>query len=563
MVNQTNDSHADLIGAALDVSAEPAQFDDLLDVASAYILERAASAPLPKPEVDSRLEARSLQIARLLEQDLSNRRVAPPQPFHARLEIDLQTLQVSGNQAAKELTQCQFPCALDDLPLDYDTRRFVRKNILDPHQIDASSDQIILTIIESPTVRSCLALVQRPKDDAQKIVLSISYIDWSEGLVAKLGDAFGLTPSEQEVLGGCLHGLSRKDIAQERGTTEETIKAQIKAILKKTNAARMSEVVQLSASIAYLLRDYPGASNEDQLSSWVAPNDQMLKLGRPDDRTLAYYKYGTGAKAVLFVHGFIQGPFFPASFLLGLHQNDFTAYCPSRPSFGFTSPSKSRPHHDQCVVEDALALVAHEGLKDITLVTHQGGVSHAFRIAAALGPKVNAMVMIDAGIPIDEDKHLSQMDRLTRLAGAATKHAPSVMAMMMNLGIPIYKKRGIKAFLQNYLKDSPVDLETLDHPESLAMCAAGCFHNVQQGSEAWVRDGTAAMADWQADFDAVACPQVWIHPDNCPIMKLKFVEEFVADKLGQSVVVVPGTGLNILYQKPQIILEALLKAVPS
>ena len=126
MVNQTNDSHADLIGAALDVSAEPAQFDDLLDVASAYILERAASAPLPKPEVDSRLEARSLQIARLLEQDLSNRRVAPPQPFHARLEIDLQTLQVSGNQAAKELTQCQFPCALDDLPLDYDTRRFVR-----------------------------------------------------------------------------------------------------------------------------------------------------------------------------------------------------------------------------------------------------------------------------------------------------------------------------------------------------------------------------------------------------------------------------------------------------
>lgn len=562
-MKQTNNSYADLIGAALDVSAETAQFDDLLNVASAYILGRTANGPPIKPESDSKLEARSLQIARLLEQDLRNRSETPPQPFHARLEIDLQTLQVSGNQAAKELTQCQFPCTLDDLPLDYDTRRIVRKNILGPDQAIANSDQIILAVIESPTVRSCLALVQRPKDDAAKIILSISYIDWSEDLVARLGDAFGLTPSEQEVLGGCLQGLARKDIAQERGTTEETIKAQIKAILKKTNATRMSDVVQLSASIAYLLRDYSGSSSEDQLRSWIAPDDQMLTLRRPGDRTLAYYKYGTGAKAVLFVHGFIQGPFFPASFLLGLQQNDITVFCPSRPSFGFTSPSKSRASHDQCVIEDTLALVGHEGLKDITLVTHQGGVSHAFRIGAALGAKVCSMVMIDAGIPIDENKHLSQMDRLTRLAGAATKHTPSVMAMMMNLGIPVYKKRGIKAFLQNYLSNSPLDLNTLDHPESLALCAAGCFHNVQQGSEAWVRDGSAAMANWQASFDSVNCPQVWIHPDNCPIMKLEFVEEFVADKLGQSVVVVPGTGLNILYQKPLIVLDALLKAVPS
>ena len=562
-MTRTQTSYADLVGAAFDVSAEPSRFDDLLDVASAFLHGPPASEPLPGSVPDAQLETRSLQIARLLEQDLNGGRETSYQPFHARLEIDLHTLRVSGNQAAKELTQCQFPCTLDDLPLDYDTRRIVRQYILDSDRKDTKLDQIILTIIESPIVRSCLALVQRPRDGAKKIILSISYIDWSEKLISRLGDAFSLTPSERDVLGGCLHGQSRKDIAQNRGTTEETVKAQIKAVLKKTNASRMSDVVQLSASIAYLLRDYPGAQKQDQLNDWATPDDQMYTLNRPNDRTLAYYRYGAGTKVVLFVHGFIQGPFFPSSFLRGIQQSEATFYCPSRPSFGRTSPSETRADHDQCVIDDARALVAHEGLKDITLVTHQGGVSHAFRIAAALGSNVRTMVMIDAGIPIDEDKHLSQMDRMTRLAGAATKHAPSVMAMMMNLGIPIYKKRGIKAFLQNYLKDSPLDLETLDHPESLALCASGCFHNVQQGSEAWVRDGAAAMANWQPDFDRVSCQQVWIHPDNCPIMKLQFVEEFVAEQLDQKVIIVPGTGLNVVYQNPDMVLETILNAVSS
>lgn len=562
-MDQEETSYTDLVGAAYDVSAEPERFDDLLDVAAAYFFSQSTSTPGSNPLDGASLESRSRQIARLLEHDFGRPEPSSPQPFHARLEVDIDTLRVRGNPAAAELTQCRFPCKIDDLPFDHDTRRIVRQNIVAPSSEDPTSDQVILTIVDSPTVRSCLALVQRPRDGSCKIILSISYIDWSDDLISRLGKAFGLTPSEQAVLGGCLRGQTRKAIAGDRGTTEETVKAQIKAILKKTNAARMSDVVQLSASIAYLLREHPDAKSDGLLDAWETPIEHLQTLSRPGGRTLAYYKYGTGQRVVLFVHGFIQGPFFPAEFLAGVARNDVTLYCPSRPSFGFTSASTSRADHNQCVIDDALALVAKERLSDITLVTHQGGVSHAFRIAGQLGENVRAVVMIDAGVPIDEDKHLSQMDHMTRLAGAATKHAPSVMAMMMNLGIPIYKKRGIKAFLQNYLKDSPLDLKSLDDPETLALCASGCFHNVQQGSEAWVRDGAAAMANWQSDFDRVSCPQVWMHPDSCPIMRLEFVTEFVSQKLGQSVDVVRETGLNVLFQRPTRVLDVILKAAQS
>lgn len=545
-MGESETDYRDVVGAAIDVSAEPARFEDLLDVATAFFSERQ-NAKLIDGETDPVLERRSLQIARLIEDDLLQKRQLDPQPFHAQLQIDQRTLKVTGNPAAQALTGCQFPCSLEELPIDRDTRSVLRSSFLSATA--DIKDKIVLTTIEEPQVRSCLALIQRPVDSDNMITLSISYIEWSDELLHRLKDAFGLTQSEAEVLAGHLQHKARKDIADERGTTEETVKAQSKAILKKTGSRRMTDVVQLSASIAYLLQAYPQPKSPEDLDSWHTPRARMNTLPRPDGRELAYYRYGSGDAAILYIHGFVQGPFFSRAFLDRIQREGLSLYCPSRPSFGYTSPSSDRGSHNGTVVSDALALVAAEQLTDITVVTHQGGVSHAFRIAAALGSNLRNMVMIDAGIPIDESRHLEKMDRLTRLAGAASKHAPSVMAMMMNLGIPIYKKRGIKAFLEDYLKASPLDLAALEDPETLALFAAGCFHNVQQGSEAWVRDGAAAMANWLEDFNSVSCKQLWIHPDQCPIMQLEFVEEFLKDNPGPALTIIENAGLNVLYQE--------------
>lgn len=548
--------YLDIVGAAYDASAEPDRFDDLLDVASSFFFKRTNSDEDVAASLDPALERRSLQMARMLEEDLTEKKQNDPEPFHAQLEIDPSTLTVIGNSAAQHLTGCVFPCRFDELPFDHTTRSLFRQNFFSSQQAGAG-DKIILATIEQPTVRSCLALVQRPANASGKVILSMSFIEWSDELVVRLKDAFGLTQSEAEVLTGHLRHRTRKEIAEQRGTTEETVKAQAKSILRKTGSNRMTDVVQLSASIAYLLRTYPKSGPRADLDHWHTPQEHMHVLERGGDRKLAYYKYGTGSKHILFVHAFFQGPFFSQAFLDVLARNDISLYCPSRPSFGYSSASPERGTHDQQTVDDALMLVRTERLDDITIVTHQGGVSHAFRIAAALGSKARNMVMIDAGIPIDEERHLKKMDPLTRLAGAASKHAPSIMAMMMNLGIPVYKKRGIRAFLKNYLKESPVDLATLEDPEALALCAFGCFHNSQQGSEAFVRDGASAMANWQADFDAVKCPQLWIHPDKCPVMHLEFVQEFIANNPGPKLQVIENAGVNVLYQYPEQIAQAI------
>ena len=167
--------------------------------------------------------------------------------------------------------------------------------------------------------------------------------------------------------------------------------------------------------------------------------------------------------------------------------------------------------------------------------------------------RAQQLVMIDGGIPIDEKRYLAHMNEFARIGAVTTKHAPSVMSMLMNIGLPIYKKRGVVRWLRDYHKGSPLDLTSLDDPEVMRLCAFGCFHSLEQGGEAWVRDGASAMADWEADFDALTTPHHWLHPRHCPVMGAEFVEQYLERKKGQAVEVIPDTAFNILYAQPEIV----------
>ena len=553
----------EVLGTAYDVSSAPDQFDDLLKIAEAYFFGSAGSAEPGmfferfKP-ADPRLDKRMTYLSELLHDELGVSGTRKAETFHAQLDISPRTLIVTGNTAAQKLTGQKFPCQLDDLPFDFETRSNLARHMKDIKRSAPVADQIVLTTIEEPDFRSCLALIQKPLDEGGVVRISISYIEWSGDLLNRLREAFGLTESEGEVLHGFLQQKSQKDIADRRGTSVETVKAQCKAILKKTNCPRMTDVVQLSASIAYLLRDYENGETRADLSEWKTPDRNMHLHKLASGRQLAWYSYGSGPHDVLFLHAFIQGPFFTRRFLEGIERAGIRLICPSRPGFGYTSSAPNARDFNRLVVEDALELLDALGCPKVTVLAHQGGVSHAFRIASALGSRASHMLMVDAGIPIDEQRHLDHMNVLTRLAGMACKHAPSMMAMIVNLGLPVTKKRGIEWFLRDYLKESPADLKMLSDPEILAINAWGCFHIVEQGADAWVRDGAAAMDDWEADFDSVDTHQTWLHAENCPVMALEFVQEFVKRKLDQDVIVIPGAGLNVLHHEPERVISALV-----
>ena len=554
-----NKRYFDMLGAAYEVPGQTSRFDAFLAAAMAYFFDSNADGKLaddvPRHDPgDESLDRHGLRIAALIEA-AALREAADPDSFHAVLEISLRSGLVSGNAAAGQLTGKGFPCALDDLPLDPAALMQIRQSMrMDPAQ---EPDRIILTRVETGTFRACLALIQRPKADAGQMRVSLSYIDWSAGLLKRLGEAFGLSASETEVLEGYLGGFSQKDIADQRGRSLETIKGQSKTILRKTGCARMSEVVQLSASIAYLFRQLPEPAEEKGAETWSTPRTGLSFLSRPGGRQLAWYRAGSGRRPVLFLHGYLQGPFFTPQFLTALAEADVHLVAPSRPGFGYTSPSRTRADFDRTVVEDALALIEHLGLTQVSLCVHQGGASHGFRIAKALGNRLGDILMIGGGIPIDERRHLAHMAPQTRFAAMATRHAPSVMKMVMSVGLPVYRRRGSRAFLEAQYARSPLDLATLDDPDLMKVQAEGLYHAVEQGGEAWVRDGASAMADWSDDLDAIRTPQVWLQAAECSSISARDVADRMASQPHVRFAILEGHGSNLLHTAPDLVCREL------
>ncbi|MCH2457023.1 MAG: alpha/beta hydrolase [Henriciella sp.] len=552
----------EMLGAAYEVPASTNQFDGFLDAAMAYFFdgdETGAIAPdVPRySDIDDGLDAHANRIATLVSA-AAVREGAASDTFHAILEISSGSEQVVGNKAAAQLMAREFPCTLVELPLDrsalHDIRRFMRP---EPRK---AQDRIILTSVETGLeLRACLALIQRPNDHEGRVVVSLSYIDWSETLIERLRDAFGLTASESEVLEGYLANLKPKDIAARRMRALETVKVQSKSILRKTGCSRISDVVQLCASIAFLLRQLPQANRVRPAEAWVTPRDGLHTLNVAEGRQLAWYRVGAGRRPVLFVHGYLQGPFFTEDFERWLTDADISLIAPSRPGFGYTCPSQSRKGFEKTVVEDALALVDSLSLDSVGLCIHQGGASHGFRIARALGDRAKRLLLIGGGIPIDEDRHLSHMDRQTRFAAIASRHAPSVMRMVMSVGLPVYRMRGPRAFLMTQFANAPTDLATLSDPRLFEVQALGLYHAVEQGGEAWVRDGASAMADWSDDLDSVSVPQVWLNAGDDPVISAEQVTQHLEERPNTVSRILAGYGTNILHTAADEILAELVR----
>ena len=557
-MNVRNADFSELLESAYDVTVEPERFEDLLSVAKKYLFEdeqgRHIRASLPRhADAEEGIDRRIASLARLLELELSELKPDNSDTFHARISVSPHNLVVTGNPAAAALMGVSFPCPLMDLPFDHQTNKLIEAS-LKPKAIEARvQDQIFLTQVEEPMPRSCLALIERPAVDGGNVEIAITFIHWSAALLDRLRSAFGLTETQADILDGFLNHHSQKTIAEQRAISVETVRDHSRAILQKTNCARMADVVQLCASIAYLLRQTNRVDNADALAKWRTPTENMALLPRPGGRTLAWYEYGQGKTAALFVHGYIKGPYFPDRFLAEMDALGVRLICPSRPGYGHSSPSSSRKDFDAVTVADAIALVGSLGLEEVVVVAHQGGTGHAFRIAHALGKRAKSLLMIDGGIPIDEKRYLAHMNEFARIGAVTTKHAPSVMSMLMNIGIPVYKKRGVVRWLRDYHKGSPLDLASLDDSEVMRLCAFGCFHSLEQGGEAWVRDGASAMADWEADFDALTTPHFWLHPRHCPVMGAEFVEQYLERKRRQKVEIIADTAFNILYTQPEIV----------
>lgn len=555
-----NDDIFDVFEAAYALPENPEAFERFIDAIKTYLFGDVDGASVIAAQNSIQREApvieRHTERIQSLISRVAQSSEAADTRFHAIIEISARTRSVTGNLAAERLLNCSFPIDLQDLPFDHEAMRFMSGFLLAGPSL-SNTDRVFLASIDGAELRTCMALIQQPENAEGHARVSISYIDWTENLLSRIASAFGLTERELFVLKGFLRYKSQREIAALAGRSLETIKSQSKSILRKTGCQKMSDVMLLAASIAYLLRQLPEAAPSKTDLPWRTPEQSLQKFQSQSGRSIAWYRVGEGTRPVLFVHGLIQGPFFTPDFVRLLSNNDLYLVCPSRPGFGLSDPSTSRDTYNSTVVSDVDELLDQLEITACPVLVHQGGSSHGFRIANALGPRCISLIMIDGGVPVHDKASLAYMDSNSRMMAAASRRSPAFLKMLTRLGLSTYKLRGIDAFLKELYKASEADKRALNRPEVLRVLSEGIFHITEQDSEVWIRDGNAAMQNWEQAFSDYGGKQSWLLGDDARILSHEWIEKYLRNSGVEQIKLIKGAGNTLLHTHSDQVIEAV------
>lgn len=557
---ETQNKMLDLLGQAYQMVDDFDKVDALMEDIDRYLFDGDAESGKARnlPDYagfDPHLEAHIGRIKTMIDKQNLHQDSGLTLQNHAQLIIAADGHILMANSRAHDLLSGQVKGYLNDLPLGIDGLASIRELTKELAAGVQDLERIIYLRIEADVPRGAFGYCRAIPlgDDKVGLHISLSYFEWTEAIIENLKNALGLSQSESRILQGVLKGQTRAEIAEQRGRSLSTVKAQANAILQKANCSNMNELAHLCTSIAYVVGLSDNSSEALKSTVTIAtPRQSMRTLEVGQGRELAYYEYGDPkGQPVLFIHGFYQGPFFTDEMKREFLQNGLRIIAPSRPHFGYTSPPIKRQKYIDAVNDDLASLVKHLNLGDnIIIAAHHSGGSFAFRFAKSIEQNIAGMVLIGAGIPITNE-HIKYMNPEARMASVASRQAPSIMRLLITLIVKSFRKQGMDAMLdKSYAQMTKIEVDKhyLHDQNSRPILANGMQHLVQQGAEAFVFDGRAQMLDWNAEYDAVHCPQAWIMARHCPLMGAHFVEDYVTTKTNHSVDIIEDSGFNVLFQ---------------
>ncbi|MDP2119482.1 MAG: alpha/beta fold hydrolase [Hoeflea sp.] len=570
-----SDRLLNLLDKAYDAPFRPDSFDDLMTAAHDFYFtepDDLSSHALKQADYENNatISSHLSRIERLLnERELENRSHASQinSPALSTLLIDPETGMVEGNWRAREFFGHGFPVSLKQLNLDASSRTQLLKMARSAVLSDGLHSDICLIKRKDDAAAHLAKCGRWVKSEytsgatARGLAVSIVHFEWTAEALRFCQTMFDLSVSETEVLAALLNGKSQPEIAEARFRSVETIKSQSKAILRKSGCRKIADLLVLATTYGLLVDPgrIPSVGTPGSFPLFARP-DRIFK--RPDGRKISYGVYGDPAgKPVLFVHGLVHGPFFPSDMIETFKRDGLRFIAPSRPSFGQTDAPADWTEFNSVVVDDMRLLLPEIARGKMTVIAHQGGVSHACRIAHALGDQVRNMVMVSAGIPIDEKRHLPHMGVQTRIAALGVKYTPRILETMIHIGIVNWQRKGLKPYAEHLFSNSPTDLVHLEDPRIYPICEAGILHMIAQGAKAIIYDGKAAMADWESDFLKLTCPVKWLHGTRDPIIRPDFIEEFVAAHGGAPVELIENGGNTMHLSHSDIFHRVIAEAV--
>ncbi len=393
----------------------------------------------------------------------------------------------------------------------------------------ASGVTVSLLVCPSRTVD-----MEDPERPAATLFLSHSNLD---NLVdeALLGDLYGLTPAESKVAKGLVSGHTLDRIAEDASVSPATVRAQLKAVFRKTDTGRQAELV--SVILSGLAPLAPGRAKgvpdtARRAAEPTAPALESIDSGRltaRDGRTLRYYQYGNAdGTPVIFFHSVRGSRLEVPGGAEILRELNLRLIVPDRPGYGLSDPLRDRGIDD--LVSDLEVLTEHLGIERFHLLGYSLGGFLALHCASRLGDRVIRLGLVSALGPAHLSGDADPMRGLFRMVVSVADRAPDLMEKVLNLVARGLIKNPDKHLRRFVTFTSPADAPVFSQRRHRDAYVKAVREAYRHGCQGFVEDLRAVASAPEPDAASLSMPVYLWHGERdgqVPVAQALAVEQWL------------------------------------
>ncbi|MEM6275891.1 MAG: LuxR C-terminal-related transcriptional regulator [Pseudomonadota bacterium] len=416
-------------------------------------------------------------------------------------------------------------------------------------------------------------LAGAPDLAAPHVLVVTTHFHWQDGLGQTLEEVFGLTPAEQGIVRALVEGQNAKSISAARGTSEGTVRGQIKTVLAKMSARSQSEVIRLVLS----LRDFtaprtptdgpPALSSAPTGGNWLQAEvwKPFKTLTLPDGRRMDYHDMGpvTGAPIIWTHMGYCMArwaePMIKLCYQLGLR-----VIVPLRAGYGQSDNVDPKADILETTRADTLFLLKHLGIEKLPYATQGGDLIFGIDLAAHHPEVITEIAGICARPSLTGDRHYSTMGKWHRFFLSTGKHAPHLLKFTVKAAVTMCKRIGVTDMFIHMNKSSKSDMSLLEdrHIHDVLIYNAELAASKSTDiSQAFTMEVLAAEKPWD-DLMARArnTPTWFMNGGDDPSTDLAAIAEYRELYPWIDIEVIPDGGQMMIYKHYDIIIPRLAAA---
>lgn len=499
-------------------------------------------------------------------------------PFNslAAFIVDQDLQIVATNTGAEQAFGIEKGAKLNAMNLPHDAIDIVRAGLRDVFRNTDSPDRLLKIEFSGkpgPALFQVRKLESADKSGAEHALVVTTRYHWHAALGQTLEEVFGLTAAEQGVVRALVEGLDAKSIATERGTSEGTVRGQIKSILAKMNARTQSEVIRLVMSLRDVSQGAIPLAEQSRGSPFLVTSDWLQAevwkpfktLILPDGRRLDYHDMGpvTGAP-VLYSHmgyGLVRWhePMVKLAFAHGLR-----VICPIRAGYGQSDSIAPKADVLKSTREDTLLLLKHLGIERLPYVTQGNDLIFAADLASHHPEVVSEIIGICARPSLPGDRHYSGMGKWHRFFLSTAQHAPHLLKFTSKAVFAMARRLGPMEMFRQTNQSSPADLKLLEDDAVVPVLIANAELIVGKSNDvaqAYTHEILATEADWSALMKNCADTKIWcVNGGQDPATDIATIAEYREAYPWINIEVIPDAGQLLVFQHYETLIPRITAA---